>query len=119
MKAAKQLQLSLFEILEYRKLHPEMQTDKASLILTQFHGRIAQPFTCLVVVLVALPFGAAVVGAMFLWGWRAVWDLFYLFHFNALGLALGTAGHMPPVLAAWLPNLVFAGTGVVLLRRVP
>ena len=31
------------------------------------------------------------------------------------GLALGTAGHMPSVLAAWLPNLV-AGTGVALLE---
>ena len=120
MKAAKQLQLSLFEILEYRKLHPEMQTDKASLILTQFHGRIAQPFTCLVVVLVALPFGAmsgrrnVFVGVA-----GSVGICFLYFILMRWGLALGTAGHMPAVLAAWLPNLAFAGTGVVLLRRVP
>jgi len=120
LRAAKQLQLSLFEILEYRKLHPEMQTDKAALILTQFHGRIAQPFTCLVVVLVALPFGA-VSGRrnVFVGVAGSVGICFLYFILMRWGLALGTVGHLPAVLAAWLPNLAFAGAGAVLLRRVP
>ena len=120
LRAAKQLQLSLFEILEYRKLHPEMQTDKAALILTQFHGRIAQPFTCLVVVLVALPFGA-VSGRrnVFVGVAGSVGICFLYFILMRWGLALGTVGYLPAVLAAWLPNLAFAGAGAVLLRRVP
>lgn len=120
LKAAKQLQLSLMEIIEYRKLHPDMQTDKAALILTQFHGRIAQPFTCLVVVLVALPFGA-VSGRrnVFVGVTGSVGICFLYFILMRWGLALGTAGHMPAMLAAWLPNLIFAVMGTVLLRRVP
>ena len=106
--------------MEYRKLHPGMKTDRAALLLTQFHGRLAQPFTCLVVVLVALPFGA-------MGGRRNVYAgvagsvgiCFFYFVLLRWGLALGTAGHIPAVLAAWLPNLIFAGTGMVLMRKVP
>ena len=97
-----------------------MDTDKKAMILTQYHGRIAQPFTCLVVVLVALPFGAAsgrrnvMVGVA-----GSVGICFLYFILMRWGLALGTAGHLPPIIAAWLPNLVFAVAGLILLRRIP
>ncbi|MBC8324034.1 MAG: LptF/LptG family permease [Verrucomicrobia subdivision 3 bacterium] len=118
--AAKRLRLSLGEIMEYQKLHPEMKTDRAALLKTQFHGRLAQPFTCLVVVFVAIPFGA-------MGGRRNVYAgvagsvaiCFFYFVLLRWGLALGTAGHIPALLAAWLPNLVFAGVGIVLMRKVP
>ena len=116
-EAAKSLTLSLADILEYWKLHPGLEGDKANQVMTQFHGRIAQPFTCLVVVLVALPFGvtsgrrnlfAGVAGS--------VGICFAYFILQRLGLALGTGGYLHPILAAWLPNLVFALTGLTLLR---
>jgi len=118
--AAKRLRLSLGEIMEYWKLHPGMKTDRAALLMTQFHGRLAQPFTCLVVVLVALPFGA-------MGGRRNVYAgvagsvgiCFFYFVLLRWGLALGTAGHIPALLAAWLPNLIFAGVGLAMLRKVP
>jgi len=118
LRAAKHLQLSLLEILEYKKLHPDMKTSKAPMILTQFHGRIAQPFTCLVVVLMALPFGIsggrrnAFVGVA-----GSVGICFLYFILMRWGLALGTAGHLPAVFAAWLPNMAFTATGLILLRR--
>lgn len=34
-------------------------------------------------------------------------------------LALGRKGILPPLLAAWLPGLLFASTGALLLRRTP
>ena len=118
--AAKRLRLSLGEIMEYWELHPGMKTDRAALLMTQFHGQLAQPFTCLVVVLVALPFGAA-------GGRRNVYAgvagsvgiCFFYFVLLRWGLALGTAGHIPALLAAWLPNLIFAGVGITMLRKVP
>ena len=118
LRAAKQLQLSLWEILEYKKLHPEMKTSQAPMIETQFHGRIAQPFTCLVVVLMALPFGVS--GARrnaFVGVSGSVGICFVYFILMRWGLALGTAGHLPALFAAWLPNLVFAVTGLILLKR--
>ena len=85
---------------------------------TQFHGRIAWPFTCLVVVLIAIPFGASsgrknvfagVASSIFL--------CFGYFILLRLGLALGTRGTLPPFMAAWLPNLVFGGSSILFIRK--
>ena len=120
IRAAKHLRLSLSDILAYWKLHPDMHTDKKAMILTQFHGRIAQPFTCLVVVLVALPFGAATGRRNVMTGVAgSVGICFMYFILMRWGLALGTAGHLPAVLAAWLPNLVFTVIGLNMIRRIP
>ena len=118
LKAAKQLQLSLWDILEYKKLHPDMNDSKAPMILTQFHGRIAQPFTCLVVVLMALPFGIS--GARrnaFVGVAGSVGICFLYFILMRWGLALGTSAHIPAIIAAWLPNIAFTVGGLILLRR--
>ena len=118
--AAKHLQLSLKEISDYRKLHPDIEHKRAAMLFTQFHGRIAQPFTCLVVVLVALPFGTSSGRRnVFVGVAGSVGICFLYFILMRWGLALGTAGHLPAVLAAWLPNLVFAAIGLILLRRIP
>ena len=104
----------------YRELHPDMRTDKKAMILTQFHGRIAQPFTCLVVVLVALPFGAVTGRRNVMAGVAgSVGICFVYFILLRWGLALGTAGHLSPIIAAWIPNVVFAAIGLTLLRRIP
>ena len=43
--------------------------------------------------------------------------ILYLLLFKVSG-ALGQAGTMAPLTAAWLPNVLFFGTALVLLRRV-
>lgn len=117
IEAAKSLTLSLADILEYRKLHPGLEGKKAAQVMTQFHGRIAQPFTCLVVVLVSLPFGAAS-GRRNLFAGVAgsVGICFIYFILQRWCLAFGTGNLMHPILAAWLPNFVFAATGLTFLQ---
>ena len=44
--------------------------------------------------------------------------LFFYFVLLRWGLALGTSGHIPPVVAAWLPNVVFAGMGLGFLLKL-
>jgi lipopolysaccharide export system permease protein len=86
---------------------------------TKLHGRIAAPWTSLVVVLIALPFGAAS-------GRRNVFvgvasSLVICFTYFVLGqvsLALGTRGLVVPWLAAWGPNLLFGLAGFVLTWRL-
>jgi lipopolysaccharide export system permease protein len=36
----------------------------------------------------------------------------------SLGIALGRGGVLPPLVAAWLPNLVFGTAGVISLLRL-
>ena len=111
--------IPLPEILEFLRQHPRLPPQNVSALLTVFHGRIAAPWTCLVVVLIAIPFGAGsgrrnlffgVAGSIFIVAGYLVTE--------KLSLAVGTAGILPAGLAAWLPNLLFGATGIALTARV-
>jgi lipopolysaccharide export system permease protein len=118
VRMAKEAQISLREILAYQSFHAAIPAEMNARLNTQFHGRIAWPFTCLVVVLIAIPFGASsgrknvfagVASSIFL--------CFGYFILLRLGLALGTRGTLPPFMAAWLPNLVFGGSSILFIRK--
>ncbi len=86
--------------------------------LTQYHYRWALPFTCLVTVLLATPLGIhfsrrSPGGGIFL----AVVLSALMLLCSSISIALGESGTLPPALAAWLPNLVFALLGLYLFRR--
>jgi lipopolysaccharide export system permease protein len=82
-------------------------------------GRLAVPWTCLVVVLVALPFGVRSGRRSVLVGVASgIVICFVYFVLQQLALALGTGGYLPPWLAGWLPNLAFGLAGAVLTMRV-
>ena len=119
IQAAKRPQLSIEEIRNYFRLHPKPPKQKAALLKTQLHSRIASPWTCLVVVLIAIPFGAPSGRRNVFVGVAAsVFICFADFILFRLGLALGTGGHITPWIAAWFPNLFFGGTGIYLTSRV-
>jgi lipopolysaccharide export system permease protein len=117
--AAKRPILTIEEVFNYLRLHRHLTADKSALLYTQLFGRLAEPLTCVVVVLAALPFAAftgrrnAFVGAA-----SSIFICFTYFVVLRLGLALGTGGFLPPFLAAFLPNLLFAGLGAYMTHRV-
>ena len=119
LRAARKVELTVAEILDYRRLHPVINPRDRALLDTQLHSRLAAPWTCLVVVLIALPFGApsgrrnvfvGVAGSIVI--------CFVYFILSKLTLALGTGGLLPPWVAAWLPNVAFGGAGIWLTARV-
>jgi lipopolysaccharide export LptBFGC system permease protein LptF len=107
------------EIHDYLEIHPQVSQKYRWWLTTQLYGRYATPWECLVVVIIAIPFGAGS-------GRRNVFVgvassiaicLVYLV-VQRLALALGTGGFLPGWLAAWLPNVVFSITGFWLMLRV-
>lgn len=118
-KASKQARLSLWEILNYRRWHPDMRADKRAVLGTLLHLHLAAPWTCLVVVLIALPFGLrsgrrnVFVGVA-----SSIFICFAFFTVREFSSALGAGGYVAPWLAAWLPNLLFAGAALALIQRV-
>ncbi len=111
--------IPLADIRDYLRLHPRLPPADSGWLFTKLYGRLAAPWTCLVVVLIAIPFGAAsgrrnlfvgVAGSIFI--------CFAYFVVQQVGLALGSGGHLPAWLAAWLPNLIFAMAGLLLTARV-
>ncbi len=118
IKTAKRTHLSVSEILEYLHLHPHLDAQRHDLLLTMLYSRMALPWTCLVVVLIALPFGAAFGRRnVFVGVASSVFICFTYFVVRELSLALGGGGRVEPWLAAWAPNLVFGLTGVLLTQR--
>lgn len=88
-------------------------------VRTALHAKLAYPFTNLILCSLAVPialrlrgasrpvaFGAAlVVGFVYLW-------------MMEMGQALGEAGRVPPMLAAWMANLGFGAAGFLAYRRI-
>lgn len=86
--------------------------------LTQWHYRWALPFTCMVTVLLAAPLAIHFSrrgpgGGIFL----AVVLSALMLLFASISLALGEAGTLHPVVAAWLPNIAFTLLALYLFRR--
>jgi lipopolysaccharide export system permease protein len=111
--------IPLADIRTYLRLHPDLPGDKSAWLFTKFYGRLAAPWTCLVVVLIAIPFGATPGRRNLFFGVAGIIALtFTFFVLQAVSLAFGSAGELPAWLAAWLPNMIFAATGLFLMARV-
>jgi lipopolysaccharide export system permease protein len=115
---SRKLNIPLLELWLYLLAHPDLTPDKASKWRTKFDGRMAAPWTCLVVVLIAIPFGAASGRRNLFFGVAgSIFICFVFFVIQQVSLAMGLGGHWPPWLAAWLPNLIFGGMGLCLTAR--
>jgi lipopolysaccharide export system permease protein len=116
--AAKGPQLSMGEIKDYLRLHPQIDADRKARLLTRWQKQLAAPFTCLAVVLIALPFGTrAGRHNVFAGVASSIFICFGYFILQRISFALGAGRHLPPIWAAWLPNIVCGGAGLLLLAR--
>jgi lipopolysaccharide export system permease protein len=118
-RLGKKAELPLLEIFDYLRLHPDLKPTNAAWLYTRLHTRMADPWRCLIVVLIALPFGAAsgrrnvVVGVA-----ASIVIGFAYFVCQQMSTGLGSGGHLPPWLAAWAPNLIATALGIWLILRV-
>jgi len=112
-------ELTIREVLSYRQLHPQLPRRDRLLLDTQLHARIAAPWTCLVVVLIAIPFGAPSGRRNIFYGVAGslAWGFLY-FTVQLLGFALGQNGAIAPWIGAWLPNVTFGSVGLWMTARV-
>ena len=118
-RAMQRPQLTLQEILDYQRLHPVLKPDLKAWLETQFHARLAAPWTCLVVVVIAVPFAAPSGRRNLFFGVAGSIGLaFIYFVVQRVGFALGQNGIVPAWLGAWLPNIAFTLSGLTLTARV-
>lgn len=116
---AKKADIPIIEILNYFRLHPDPSASDRAWLETKLHGRLASPWTCLVVVLIALPFGAASGRRnVFVGVAGSIAICFVYFVLQQVTLALGSGSHLPPWVAAWLPNFSFGLVGLWMTARV-
>lgn len=112
-------ELPIRDVLAYLELHPQLARRDFNLLQTQLHARIAAPWTCLVVVLIAIPFGAPSGRRNIFYGVAGslAWGFLY-FTLQRLGFALGQSGTIAPWIGAWLPNATFGTLGLWWTARV-
>lgn len=81
--------------------------------------KIAIPVTCIIIAIFGAPLATSAQrgGAAFGIGISLATTMIFLMLIQ-LTKAVGQGGVVPPTLAAWLPNLLFAAIGLVLLVRV-
>lgn len=97
----------------------ERSGGRANELKVDLAQKVALPVATLIIVLFAAPLAnqAPRGGAAYGVGISLGVTIFYLMLFKVAGAA-GGAGIMPPALAAWLPNGLFAAAATVLIARV-
>jgi lipopolysaccharide export system permease protein len=111
--------MSFFQLRNYLVHRPGVSSKTRAKIGTNMHMRLAMPFTCMVAIMLGIPFGThtARKGAML--GITICITMFISYYIMMnLMKAMGHSEQVPVFLAAWLPNLSFIGVGVFLLYRM-
>lgn len=108
-----------FDALRMLIRHKQQAGATSHVELVELHRRFALPFSCVVFTLLALP-----LSMQRLWSPRSqgfAMSLGVIFTYYLLlttGETLGKKGSLPPLLAAWLPNLVLGSLGLLLFHLI-
>ncbi len=111
-------EMGLEEFREYIERQRNAGSDIARLRV-DYHGKIAFPFASLIVVFFGIPFASVKrrSGLAVQFG-ISIFLLFVYLVSQKLSQIFGYNGNIHPVVAAWLPNLLFLAAGVVIMARV-
>jgi len=93
---------------------------KAGRYETDLHAKIAYPLLNILISMLAIPFALRSPRSGGVWRSIGLGLLmgFACYVVLSASLSLGRKGVLPPLLAAWLPGLLFTGTGALLFRGV-
>lgn len=111
-------ELSLFELRRIIDSVSPEDNPKVNAYLVRYLSLFAAPFSCLVVVGIAVPFAVAGVRTSPMIGVSKCIGFFAIFYvLISIASILGERQIIPALLAAWLPNLVMLGMSVRLFRQ--
>lgn len=113
-------EMSSRELRRYvRALKSSGRTSRLGESYVALHYRYAFPFTSLMIVWIGIPLGMRVGRSGPLRSVGAALALVVVFYFlTEVTLGFGRAGHLPPLVAAWLTNFIFGVVGAVMLLRI-
>ena len=112
--------LTMPELQDYIDLQVSRGADDVMIYRVERYIRYMQPFTVIILSFIALIVAARKsrrgTGFQIALGFfiAFVFIIFFVF-----AQAIAAAGTMDPLLAIWLPNIIFAGVGVVLYNTIP
>jgi lipopolysaccharide export system permease protein len=84
------------------------------------HTRFASPFATLVLTLIGVSLSSRKIrGGIGMHLGLGILITFAFILFMRISTVFATVGNLPPVLAAWIPNILFGILGILLLRSAP
>lgn len=111
--------LSSWAMLDYLRAHPGLTNRTRAEYLTNIHFKISNPWACLVVILLGIPFGNSTARKGAMVGVVLCLALFFGYYILIiLFKILGQKQMLHPALAAWIPNAVMALAGMVQMKRL-
>jgi lipopolysaccharide export system permease protein len=109
--------MSLPELRDYLTFNADFPEALLAPFRTHYHYRIALPWTCLVVALIAAPLGVGFSRRGVLTSVATAILLIFALNFSThLFLALGEGARIPAWIAGWAPIIVFGTIGLYLLQ---
>jgi lipopolysaccharide export system permease protein len=111
-------EMNIAELNDYIKLKEKMGIDMTENKI-QLNLKIAIPFACLVFVLLGAPLGLSPRRSSSSIGLGiSILLVFGYYVLMFISMAMGQLGVFPPVIAAWVPNLITGGAGWYILDKV-
>jgi lipopolysaccharide export system permease protein len=111
-------ELSLFELRRIIEKVPPEENPAVNAYLVRYYSLLAAPFSCLVVVGLAVPFAVSGVRTNPMIGVSKCLGFFMVFYvLLSVASILGERQLIPPALAAWIPNIVMLLVAVILFRK--
>jgi lipopolysaccharide export system permease protein len=84
----------------------------------EYHRRIALPWACLALGLLAVPLGIQSKSSKRSYGFILALGMFFTyFILLSAGMVLGETGSYPPVLGMWMPNVIMGGAAFWFIRQ--
>jgi lipopolysaccharide export system permease protein len=111
-------ELSIFELRRIVETVPPEENPAVNAYQVRYHSLLAEPFSCLVFVGLAVPFAVLgvrsnpMIGVLICMGCLVV---FYLL--TIIANILGELAIVPPIIAAWLPNVTLFAVVIELFRK--
>lgn len=111
----------MMTVAELRRYVDELSASGVNVVnlAVELQHKLAFPFVTLVMTLLAIPFGVSTGrrGALYAIGIGIILALSYWI-VTSLFVALGKSGLLPPVLAAWTPNIIVLGAAIYVFLTV-
>ena len=109
---------SVRDMLRYFQTHEVMSAKEQPEKVYDIHARLAAPLSCLIITLLAIPFGIATGRQSVFRGVIGALALFLGYNACLMGfMILAKNGLVPPRLSAWLPHGVFLALGIYFFHR--
>ncbi|MDD5629713.1 MAG: LptF/LptG family permease [Elusimicrobia bacterium] len=110
-------EMSLWELIRYYRRMRRLGVPVTPLRVAA-HAKLAYPFTNVILCALGIPIALRLRRSPQVVNFCVAMALSFLFlWFMELGKALGAGGRLPPMAAAWVPNLLFGGLAAFLIKR--